>query len=135
MAPAVLPLHGMKILVTGGTGVIGEGVIPELISREHAVRLLSRHADDDAKQWPGVEPFAGNVAEAASLNGAADGCDAIVHIAGIAFEDPPKLTFQAVNVDGTRHVLDEAKRANVKRFVYVSSLGADVGASDYHQSK
>jgi uncharacterized protein YbjT (DUF2867 family) len=125
----------MKILVTGGTGVIGEGVIPELISRGHAVRLLSRHADDDAKQWPGVEPFAGNVAEAASLNGAADGCDAIVHIAGIAFEDPPKLTFQAVNVDGTRNMLDEAKRANVERFVYVSSLGADVGESDYHKSK
>jgi uncharacterized protein YbjT (DUF2867 family) len=125
----------MKILVTGGTGVIGEGVIPELISRGHAVRLLSRHADDDAKQWPGVEPFAGNVAEAESLQGAADGCDAIVHIAGIAFEDPPKLTFQAVNVDGTRNMLDEAKRANVERFVYVSSLGADVGQSDYHKSK
>jgi NADH dehydrogenase len=125
----------MKILVTGGTGVIGEGVIPELIQRGHTVRLLSRHADDDAKQWPGVEPFAGNVADAASLSGAADGCDAIVHIAGIAFEDPPKLTFRAVNVDGTRNVLDEAKRANVKRFVYVSSLGADVGESDYHKSK
>src|SRR5690349_1074432 len=125
----------MKILVTGGTGVIGEGVIPELLKRNHAVRLLSRHADDDAKQWPGVEPFEGDVTDASSLNGAADGCDAIVHIAGIAFEDPPKLTFQAVNVDGTRNILGEAKRAGVKRFVYVSSLGADIGESDYHKSK
>lgn len=125
----------MKILVTGGTGVIGEGVIPELLKRNHAVRLLSRHADDDAKQWPGVEPFEGDVTDASSLNGAADGCDAIVHIAGIAFEDPPKLTFQAVNVDGTRNILGEAKRAGAKRFVYVSSLGADIGESDYHKSK
>lgn len=125
----------MKILVTGGTGVIGEGVIPELITRGHSVRLLSRHAEDDAKQWPDVEPFEGNVADASSLAGAADGCDAVVHIAGIAEEDPPKLTFEAVNVGGTRNILAEAKRANAQRFVFVSSLGADVGKSAYHQSK
>ncbi|HEX8170535.1 MAG TPA: NAD(P)H-binding protein [Thermoanaerobaculia bacterium] len=125
----------MKILVTGGTGVIGEGAIPELLARGHQVRLLSRHADEDAKQWPGVEPFRGNVADAASLNGAASGCDAVLHIAGIVNEDPPKLTFQSVNVDGTQHMIDAARRAGVQRFVFVSSLGADVGASDYHQSK
>jgi uncharacterized protein YbjT (DUF2867 family) len=125
----------MKVLVTGGTGVIGEGVIPELIARGHSVRLLSRHAKDDARQWPGVEPFEGNVADASSLRGAADGCDAVLHIAGIAEEEPPELTFEAVNVNGTRNVLEEAKRANARRFVCISSLGADVGQSDYHKSK
>jgi len=125
----------MKILVTGGTGVIGEGVIPELIGRGHDVRLLSRNAEDDAKQWPGVEPFAGNVADASSLRNAAEGCDAILHIAGIAEEHPPEVTFQSVNVDGTRNILAEAARAGVKNFVFVSSLGADVGQSAYHQSK
>jgi uncharacterized protein YbjT (DUF2867 family) len=125
----------MKILVTGGTGVIGEGVIPELIARGHSVRLLSRHAKEDAKQWPDVEPFEGNVADAASLNGAADGCDAVLHIVGIAEEHPPEGTFQKINIDGTRHMLDETKRAQVRRFVFVSSLGADTGQSDYHRSK
>jgi uncharacterized protein YbjT (DUF2867 family) len=125
----------MKILVTGGTGVIGEGVIPELLTRGHSVRLLSRHAQDDAKQWPDVEPFEGNVADASSLAGAADGCDVVVHIAGIVSEDPPKLTFEAVNVEGTRNIVNEAKRAGVQRFVFVSSLGADVGESAYHKSK
>ncbi|HEX7154647.1 MAG TPA: NAD-dependent epimerase/dehydratase family protein [Thermoanaerobaculia bacterium] len=125
----------MKILVTGGTGVIGAGVVPELLSRGHHVRLLSRHADDDAKQWNDVESFSGNVADAQSLSGAADGCDAILHIVGIAAETPPDLTFEKINVDGTRHLLDEASRAGVKRFVYVSSLGADTGESAYHQSK
>lgn len=125
----------MKVLVTGGTGVIGEGVISELIARGHSVRLLSRHAKDDAMQWPDVEPFEGNVADPSSLAGAADGCDAVVHIAGIAEEDPPKRTFEAVNVEGTRNILEEAKRAGVQRFVFVSSLGADIGQSAYHQSK
>jgi uncharacterized protein YbjT (DUF2867 family) len=125
----------MRVLVTGGTGVIGEGVIPELIERGHRVRLLSRHAEDDARQWPGVEAFTGNVAEAATLAGAADGCEMVLHIAGIVSEDPPELTFAAVNVEGTRNVVEEAKRAGVQRFVCVSSLGADVGQSAYHQSK
>lgn len=125
----------MKILVTGGTGVIGEGAIPELLARQHSVRLLSRHADDDAQQWNGVEPFSGDVADASTLRGAADGCDAILHIAGIAEEKPPEVTFEKVNVGGTRNIIEEAKRAGAKRFVFVSSLGADRGASDYHRSK
>ena len=125
----------MKILVTGGTGVIGEGVIPELLSRGHDVRLLSRHAKEDAKQWKGVEPFVGDVADASSVTGAADECDVVLHIAGIAAEDPPKTTFETVNVGGTKNVIAEAIRAKVKRFVFVSSLGADTGTSDYHRSK
>ena len=125
----------MKILVTGGTGVIGEGVIPELIGRGHSVRLLSRHAKEDAKQWPDVEPFVGNVADPASLAGAAAECDAILHVAGIVAEDPPEVTFAKVNVGGTKNMIDEAKRANVSRFIFVSSLGADIGESDYHRSK
>jgi NADH dehydrogenase len=123
----------MKILVTGGTGVIGEGVIPELLRRGHGVRLLSRHAEEDAAQWEGVEAFDGDVAKPPA--GVAEGCDVVLHIAGIVKEHPPEVTFESVNVRGTRHMLEEAKRAKVQRFVFVSSLGADVGASDYHRSK
>ncbi|HET7434064.1 MAG TPA: NAD(P)H-binding protein [Thermoanaerobaculia bacterium] len=135
MAPAVLRRLVMKILVTGGTGVIGEGVMRQLLARGHNVRLLSRHAEEDAKQWEGVEAIRGNVADASSLNGTASGCDAILHIAGIARENPPDVTFEAVNVGGTRNILAEAERAQVKRFVFVSSLGADRGSSEYHKSK
>ena len=125
----------MRILVTGGTGVIGAGVIAELLRRGHSVRLLSRHAEHDAKQWERVEPFAGDVVDPRTLRGAGGGCDAIVHIAGIVTEHAPELTFDKVNVGGTRNVIDEAKRAGVRRFLFVSSLGADRGSSDYHRSK
>lgn len=125
----------MRILVTGGTGVIGNGVIPELLRRKHEVRLLSRHAQEDARQWHGVEPFAGDVADPSSLRGAADGCDAILHIAGIAEEHPPETTFAKINVGGTRNMLDLAAAANVRRFVFISSLGAERGTSEYHRSK
>lgn len=125
----------MKLLVTGGTGVIGESTIAQLLASGHSVRLLSRHATRDVKQWNGVEPFNGDVADAASIAGAAAGCDCVLHIAGIATEHPPERTFEAVNVGGTRNILAEAVDAGASRFVFVSSLGADTGESDYHKSK
>jgi uncharacterized protein YbjT (DUF2867 family) len=126
----------MKVLVTGGSGVVGEGVIAALLERGHEVRLFTRHAGKDAARWPrGVEAREGDVASAASMRGAAAGCDAIVHVAGIEEETPPAATYEKVNVLGTRHVVAEAQRAKVGRLVYVSSLGADTGTSDYHRSK
>lgn len=126
----------MRVLVTGGTGVIGEGVLPALLNRGHSVRLLTRHADEDARDWPErVEPFRADITTPADLRGAANDCDAIVHITGIVAEAPPNVTFARVNVGGTRNILKEATRARVPRFVFVSSLGADRGSSAYHQSK
>lgn len=126
----------MRVLVTGGTGVIGEGLIPALLNAGHSVRLLSRGAGEDAEEWPeGVEPFAADVSDAESLAGAADDCEAVVHITGIINESPPEVTFERINVEGTGNVLREAERAGVARFVFISSLGADRGGSAYHQSK
>ena len=125
----------MRVLVTGGTGVVGRATITELLRREQQVRLLSRGAAQDATAWRGVEAFAGDVTDPASIAGAADGCSAVIHIVGIVAEDPPAVTFDAVNVNGTANVLAEAARANVRRFIYLSSLGCDRGESAYHRSK
>lgn len=126
----------MRVLVTGGTGVIGEGLIPALVGGGHTVRLLSRGAEENARRWPSeVEPFAADVTDVSSLRGAADTCGAAIHITGIVDESPPALTFEGVNVQGTRNVLAEAARAGLKRFIYVSSLGAERGQSEYHRSK
>jgi NADH dehydrogenase len=125
----------MRILVTGGTGVVGTSTVTALLKHGHGVRLLSRHADRDAEAWTGrVEPWVGNVADAESVRGAAEACDAVIHLVAIVDEAPP-ATFQSVNVDGTRHMLAEASRAGVGRFIHMSSLGADRGTSPYHHSK
>ena len=126
----------MRVLVTGGSGVVGEATVAALLRRGHEVRLLARRAADDARAWPsGVEARPGDVTDPASLRGAADGCDAVLHVVGIVAESPPEATFERVNVEGTRHVVGEAARAGVPHLVYVSSLGADRGQSDYHRSK
>jgi NADH dehydrogenase len=126
----------MHILVTGGSGVVGVGTVTELLKRGHEVRLLARHAKADARQWPGgVTPIVGDVSDVASIRGAADGCDAVLHVAGIVEESPPQVTFRRVNVEGTANVVAEAERAGVPRLVFVSSLGAEQGESEYHRSK
>lgn len=126
----------MKVLVTGGTGVVGRATVTELLRRGHEVRLLSRGAEEDVGSWDGaVEPFAGDVGYPARIAGVAAGCAAVVHIVGIVEESPPELTFERINIGGTRTLVKEAERAGVRRFVFVSSLGADRGASAYHRSK
>ena len=126
----------MKILVTGGTGVVGTGTVTELLRRGHSVVLLSRHAEDEARQWPtGVTARSSDVGDAASIRGAADGCDVVLHMAGVVEETPPEVTFAKVNVQGTRNMIAESERAGVARFVFVSSLGAPNGKSNYHRSK
>ena len=126
----------MKVLVTGGTGLVGKAAVDRLLEMGHTARLLSRHAADDVRQWAeGVEAHDGDVSTDEGVRGAADGCDAVLHVAGIVAESPPEVTFEAVNVEGTRRLVQEAGRAGVGRFVYVSSLGAERGESGYHRSK
>jgi NADH dehydrogenase len=126
----------MRILVTGGSGVVGRGTITELLKRGHSVRLLSRGAAEDVQAWPsGVEAWPGDVGSPASVRGAADGCHAVIHLVAIVDEALPERTFDRINVEGTRVIRDEAQRAGVARFVFVSSLGADKGQSAYHKSK
>lgn len=126
----------MKLLVTGGTGVVGQAVVTRLLRRGHAVRLLSRRALEEIAQWDErVEPWPASVTDAERMAGSAEGCDLVLHLAGIVAEWPPESTFEGVNVEGTRNVVLETERAKVGRLIYVSSLGADRGESPYHRSK
>lgn len=126
----------MNVLVTGGTGVVGTACIPALLRAGHRVRLLSRHADEDVKSFPeGVEAVAADVADPESLKSAVHGCECVLHIAGVAEEEAPEITFERVNVDGTRNLINASKDAGQPFFIFVSSLGADRGESDYHKSK
>lgn len=127
----------MKILVTGGTGVIGAAALPALLRAGHELRLLSRHANRDARAFPAeVEPFVADIGAGEGLDAAVAGCDAILHIAGIAEETPPDSTFERINVGGTAALCAAAAARPAQPFlVFISSLGADTGASPYHQSK
>lgn len=121
--------------------MVGQAAVTELLKRGHSVRVLSRKAAQDARQWPatsgvssGVESWPASISDQAELRGCAEGCDLVLHVAGIV-EETAQSTFENVNVEGTRAMLREAERAKVGRFIYVSSLGAENGQSPYHRSK
>jgi nucleoside-diphosphate-sugar epimerase len=111
------------VFVTGATGLTGANVCAQLIARGDRVRALARQgADTDPLVALGVEVVAGDITVADDVLGAATGCDTAIHCAALLggasqdFND-----FQAVNVDGTRFVLDAAEALDMGRVVAVST--------------
>lgn len=120
------------IAVTGGTGFVGQAVLDVLDERGMAVRALARSvpSDRDAIEW-----VAGSLGDAAALGRLVEGAEAVLHIAGLT-NTPDPADFTVANVSGTASLLDAAKRAGVKRFVFVSSLSArEPALSAYGASK
>jgi predicted dehydrogenase/uncharacterized protein YbjT (DUF2867 family) len=112
----------MNVLVTGASGFIGQALVLRLAADGHEVRALARRPDAVGAHAR-VHPFAGDMLDPASLDRAAQGMDAVVHLAcATGVTDEAKV--RAVNVDGTRALLDAAQRHGVKRFVFVSTISA-----------
>lgn len=112
----------MKILVTGASGFIGQHLTRSLLAQEHQVRTLLRRSSVRVG-LDGATSYIGDLTDAASLRQAVEGVDQVYHLAVI--RDRPGISYQdyyAVNVEGTRHILDAAA-AQGARFVYCSSVG------------
>ena len=126
----------MKVLLTGATGFVGAEIAKQLGQAGHPVRQLVRPGRP-RRETPasGSEFQPGDVTEAASLKGACDGIQAVIHLVGIISEVGGQ-TFEKVHAQGTKNLLAEAQRAGVRRFVQMSALGTRPNApSRYHQSK
>ncbi|MEM1333955.1 MAG: NAD-dependent epimerase/dehydratase family protein [Actinomycetota bacterium] len=111
------------VLVTGATSLIGQHVVQLLLDRGERVRTLQRRSPQVADSAPesSVEHRAGDVADSAAVDAAMSGCDAVVHLAAKVGIMGARAEFAAANVDGTRHVVDAARRHGVTRVVHVSS--------------
>lgn len=111
----------MRIAVTGGTGFVGRHLARALEADGHAVVRISRKT--------------GGLADAESLAKAFAGCEAVAHLAGINLERGSQ-TYEAVHVQGTRNVVEAARRAGLKRIALLSFLKARPACgSPYHESK
>ncbi|MCS6846251.1 MAG: NAD(P)H-binding protein [Anaerolineae bacterium] len=117
-----------KILITGGTGLIGRHAAKLLCERGHTVRILSRRARPDVPLLRGlpVEYAQGDVRDPASLAPAFAGCDAAVlshQFQNFPVENPKRNeTFDAVDRAGTEHCVAAAQQAGVQRLVYISGI-------------
>jgi len=106
----------MKILVTGASGFIGKNLV-EVLRKTHMVRAFVR----SERNIPGIEEFVGDITDAQSVSEAANGMDAIYHLAAIRGEkNIPYSEYEAVNIGGTRNVVGAS---GGKRLIHVSTVG------------
>ena len=116
----------MLVLVTGGTGTLGRAVVDELLSRAHAVRVLTRHPELVRDL---ATPVTGDIRHDAPVAEAVDGVDAVVHCA----TDPSD--HRSVDAEGTARLVELAARAGSPHVVFPGIVGTDVVPLRFYRSK
>ncbi len=116
------------VLLTGGAGYVGTQLVPKLLAAGHTVRVLDLFlfGDDvfDGINDPRLEIVKGDIRDLPLVKRSMQGVDAVIHLACISndpsFELDPNLG-KSINYDCFGPMVDYAKDAGVKRFVYASS--------------
>ncbi|MGJ3241706.1 MAG: NAD-dependent epimerase/dehydratase family protein [Opitutales bacterium] len=120
------------VLVTGGTGFIGSRVVRQLVDAGHAVRVIARE-DSDRSALDGlvVDWATGDLLDMALIRKACTGCRSVIHLASpSSWNDLEGDHVGPAIVDGTKHMVEAAQSAGLKRMVYVSSAAAIGGSRD-----
>jgi uncharacterized protein YbjT (DUF2867 family) len=117
-----------RVMVTGGTGVLGRAVVPRLLADGHEVMVLTRRP---AAQVPGgAGRVAGDLARGEGLDAAVTGAEVVVHLASQPFR-PAR-----VDVGGTKFLIDAIRRCGGgPHLVYVSIVGVDQILWPYYERK
>lgn len=123
----------MRVLVTGATGFIGRRLVKALCDADMEVKVLSRHGSvgDLVRNCPGgkIIPVAADLTRVASLDQVCTDVDDVCHLAGYAHtedtnDESAVSIHRQVTVNGTRLLLEQARREGVRRFIFVSSVKA-----------
>jgi len=121
----------MRVLVTGGGGFLGAWIIRRLLRAGAEARVFDMHADRAlVRRFAGsgtddLDWRRGDIADTEAVAAAAEGCDRIVHLAGLltpACRDNP-IAGARVNVLGTLNAFEAARRHGIGRVIYTSSGG------------
>jgi uncharacterized protein YbjT (DUF2867 family) len=118
-----------RILLTGGTGVLGRELRPRLLGAGYTVRVMSRRAPNPGED-EGVEWVQADLAGDAGLAEAVAGAEVVLH----AGSSPFKRTRQ-IDLEGTGRLLNHARAAGVSHFIYISIVGIDQVPLAYYRHK
>jgi uncharacterized protein YbjT (DUF2867 family) len=128
------------VTVFGGSGFIGRHLVRRLAADGCIVRVLVRNPERAAflKMYgePGqIVPMYGDVADAASVAGAATESFEVINLVGILYEKG-RRTFQRIHVEGAANVAKASADAGVDRLVHMSAIGADPASpAEYGRTK
>lgn len=111
----------MKILVTGASSMIGRHTVARLLARGDEVTTLQRNPTGSPTGETRVNEVLGSVSDAATIDRACDGQDAVVHLAAKVGVTGAWPEYERTNVTGTALLIEGAGRAGVGAFVHVSS--------------
>ncbi|MET0317323.1 MAG: NAD-dependent epimerase/dehydratase family protein [Rhodococcus fascians] len=110
----------MKVLVTGATGPFGRAVCRRLAASGHEVTAMARRTPSTPTD--GVEFAQGDVRDVTAVRAAMQGCDAVVHLAWVVAPLKTEAETAAINLGGTRSVLDAMADTGCGRLVFSSSV-------------
>ncbi len=114
----------MPVLVTGASGHLGANLVRALLAQGRSVRALV-HRDRRALEGLSLEIFSGSILQPDSMVEAFAGCDVVYHLAaGISLRRRDRSYLQAINVQGTRNVVQACLDQGVRRLIHVSSIHA-----------
>ena len=114
------------ILVTGGTGFIGNILVRQLASSGYPIKLLIRPSKETPQLPKGLplEVAVSSFSDEKGLRAALKGVDVVYHLAS-AEAQGRKAQLTEVDVQGTQAIIQAAMQARIDRFFYISHLGAD----------
>jgi len=125
----------LKILLTGGSGFIGQRFLRALAGTHRApVYCLSRsepEMDPAIVQRDDMRLVIADLLDAARYAPVLSECDTVVHLAGLTGKAAPAEYFR-INTEGTQVLLEASRRAGVRRFLYVSSIAARFAAASHY---
>ena len=116
------------ILITGGTGFLGQNIVKKLQSENYPIRLLCRDKEKAQALFPKAEVVKGDILDKGSLIEACKGVKTVIHLAAVISYTLPEEKIFLQNVEGTKNLLEAAKNAD--KFIFSSSTsvyGATVG--------
>ncbi|MCS6872838.1 MAG: complex I NDUFA9 subunit family protein [Anaerolineae bacterium] len=115
------------ILVTGASGYVGNNLVRRLVQLGKPVRAMVGNVQKALKRLADVEPHIeivkGDVTRPETLTEWMKGVDVVIHLVAIAIEKG-KRTYELLNTQGTINVVEEAKKAGVRRFINMCQNGA-----------